>query len=78
MFDRKVQDELKSLWRDCSSPHTVPHKSGEHNTAADKFSEISHKLFNVQNISDKDLRKHLNLKWYDLKVNKAEGGDSLY
>ncbi len=76
-FNKTVSDDLKSLWRDCWSPHTVPHKGGEHNTAADKFSEISHKLFKVENITDKDLRKHLNLKWYDLKVNKILNNSSI-
>jgi hypothetical protein len=69
VFDKKVQEELKSLWRDCHSPHTVPHESGEHNTAS-RFSMISHKLFKIESISHKDLRTHLSLKWYDLKVNK--------
>ncbi len=68
-FNGKVLEELKSLWRDCHSPHTVPHQGGEHNTAS-RFSMISHKLFRVENLADKSLKNHLRLKWYDIKINK--------
>jgi Eco57I restriction-modification methylase/TaqI-like C-terminal specificity domain len=68
-FSAKVLEETKSLWRDCHSPHTVPHKSGEHNTAS-RFSMISHKLFRIENLADQALKKHLGLKWYDIKINK--------